>query len=182
MKSCPLCLDKGLIRVPLNYNRMYFYYGHPVAHLFPPDEIHSVSGEYCWTNGVQAYRGNRYMVGGRRWNEVVTPRWIPLSPLPSQAVVNHSPDGFEWGYDGSGPAQLALGILMDHTGDVPFAQRYYQLFKGAYVACWSDTWQVTVENLNIFRDEVVPQWEEDHREHAQDQALEKVKALEEVQS
>jgi hypothetical protein len=24
---------------------------------------------------------------------------------------NHSPTGFEWGYDGSGPAQLALAIL-----------------------------------------------------------------------
>ena len=27
-------------------------------------------------------------------------------------VVNHSPTGFEWGYLGSGPAQLALAILV----------------------------------------------------------------------
>jgi len=26
---------------------------------------------------------------------------------------NHSPDGFEWGYGGSGPAQLALAIYQD---------------------------------------------------------------------
>jgi len=32
----------------------------------------------------------------------------PLSPGPSQAVYNHSPTGFSWGYEGSGPAQLAL--------------------------------------------------------------------------
>lgn len=27
------------------------------------------------------------------------------------AVVDHSPDGFEWGYGGSGPSDLALNIL-----------------------------------------------------------------------
>lgn len=28
-------------------------------------------------------------------------------------LFNHSPTGFEWGYEGSGPAQLALAILAD---------------------------------------------------------------------
>lgn len=28
--------------------------------------------------------------------------------------VNHSPDGFEWGYNGSGPAQLAYAILRSY--------------------------------------------------------------------
>jgi len=28
-------------------------------------------------------------------------------------LYNHSPDGFEWSYAGSGPAQLALAILAD---------------------------------------------------------------------
>lgn len=32
-------------------------------------------------------------------------------PLPH--VVIHSPTGFEWGYGGSGPADLALSILAD---------------------------------------------------------------------
>ncbi len=33
-------------------------------------------------------------------------------PLPPRFDVrNHSPSGFEWGYGGSGPAQLALAIL-----------------------------------------------------------------------
>ena len=31
---------------------------------------------------------------------------------PSLKVFNHSPTGFAWGYNGSGPAQLALAILM----------------------------------------------------------------------
>lgn len=39
-----------------------------------------------------------------------------LDPKPSQAVRNHSPDGFNWGYGGSGPAQLALAIMLKLTG------------------------------------------------------------------
>lgn len=32
-------------------------------------------------------------------------------------VVYHSPDGFEWGYAGSGPSDLALSILADALGE-----------------------------------------------------------------
>lgn len=31
-------------------------------------------------------------------------------------IANHSPDGFEWGYGGSGPAQLALALCIDALG------------------------------------------------------------------
>lgn len=41
---------------------------------------------------------------------------------------NHSPDGFEWGYNGSGPAQLALALLADAIGD-DRALELYQRFK-----------------------------------------------------
>jgi len=35
-------------------------------------------------------------------------------PLPIRLdLFNHSPDGFNWGYAGSGPAQLALAVLAD---------------------------------------------------------------------
>lgn len=34
-------------------------------------------------------------------------------------LANHSPCGFEWGYSGSGPAQLALAILADHFKRYP---------------------------------------------------------------
>jgi hypothetical protein len=46
--------------------------------------------------------------------------WIDdmlVSPIRSQKVCNFSPDGFNWGYGGSGPAQLALGILLQATAD-----------------------------------------------------------------
>ena len=41
----------------------------------------------------------------------------PLPLEPSLEIADHSPDGFNWGYDGSGPAQLALGILYEVTGN-----------------------------------------------------------------
>lgn len=47
---------------------------------------------------------------------------------------SHSPTGFEWGYEGSGPAQLALAILAEATGDKDYTLAHYQAFKRAYVA------------------------------------------------
>jgi hypothetical protein len=38
-----------------------------------------------------------------------------LDPQESQKYRNHSPDGFNWGYAGSGPAQLALAIMLKAT-------------------------------------------------------------------
>lgn len=46
---------------------------------------------------------------------------------------NHSPTGFEWGYGGSGPAQLALAVLADCLGD-EYALDFYQDFKRDVVA------------------------------------------------
>lgn len=44
-------------------------------------------------------------------------------------VVRHSPTGLEWGYGGSGPADLALSI-MAHINEVPnLSSRLYQRFK-----------------------------------------------------
>lgn len=37
--------------------------------------------------------------------------WRPLDPRFD--LANHSPTGFEWGYGGSGPAQLALALASD---------------------------------------------------------------------
>ena len=55
---------------------------------------------------------------------------------PRFDLRNHSPTGFEWGYPGSGPAQLALAILADHLGNNEQALNFYQRFKWAVVAGW----------------------------------------------
>ena len=57
------------------------------------------------------------------------------SPLdPRLDLRSHSPAEFEWGYGGSGPAQLALAILADHCSDDEQALNFYQRFKWAVVA------------------------------------------------
>ncbi len=52
---------------------------------------------------------------------------------PRLDLVNHSPDGFGWGYGGSGPAQLALAIIADVYDDET-ALFYYQRFKAEHIA------------------------------------------------
>lgn len=64
--------------------------------------------------------------------------WInetEINPMRSQSVANHSPDGFNWGYGGSGPAQLALAILLELV-DENIAAASYQMFKREFVAAW----------------------------------------------
>lgn len=53
-------------------------------------------------------------------------------PLP-QRIVYHSPTGFEWGYGGSGPADLALNILTLLVSPKE-ANRMHQDFKSEYIA------------------------------------------------
>src|SRR3954454_7233102 len=58
---------------------------------------------------------------------------LPLHPERSQMVWNHSPDGFAWGYLGSGPAQLALAILLASGIDPHDAVRLHERFKVAFI-------------------------------------------------
>ena len=62
------------------------------------------------------------------------PDGVPEVNIP-HAIVHHSPTGFEWGYGGSGPADLALNILSAMIG--PEAAReggLYQKFKWDFIA------------------------------------------------
>jgi hypothetical protein len=63
---------------------------------------------------------------------LVTVNGRPLNPRLD--LWNHSPTGFEWGYGGSGPAQLALALLADHLEDGDVAVELHQEFKSAVVA------------------------------------------------
>ena len=75
-------------------------------------------------------------VDGRRLN----PRWDRW---------NHSPTGFEWGYCGSGPAQLALAILADHCQDDERALNFYQRYKWAVIAELPHReWILTTEDID----------------------------------
>lgn len=70
-----------------------------------------------------------------------------LTPTESQGIINHSPDGFNWGYGGSGPAQLALALLLHATGNRKLATRYYQDFKWEVIAHLPDAWEIAQEKI-----------------------------------
>ena len=48
-------------------------------------------------------------------------------------IRRHS-NGWNWGYGGSGPADLALNILLRATGDKRAAEQFYQDFKWEVIA------------------------------------------------
>lgn len=63
-----------------------------------------------------------------------------LLPL-ARDVVKHSQE-FNWGYGGSGPAQLAMAILVDSIGR-ELARECYQEFKADVIATiQSDRFQI----------------------------------------
>ncbi|MDE2907247.1 MAG: DUF6166 domain-containing protein, partial [Acidobacteriota bacterium] len=71
----------------------------------------------------------------------------PLDWQASLAVRNHSPTGPEWGYNGSGPAQLALAILLAVT-DRETAERHYQEFKNDVIARIGDAeWALPLRDV-----------------------------------
>ena len=68
------------------------------------------------------------------WYGVVRVNGMILSPERSLRVYSHSPDGFAWGYGGSGPAQLALALLLEAgLGDAE-AIELHQAFKWKFIA------------------------------------------------
>jgi hypothetical protein len=69
-----------------------------------------------------------------------------LNPYPSQLVYNHSPDGFCWGYTGSGPSQLALAICLELLPNET-ALRVYQDFKFDVVAKWKNDFEFELDIL-----------------------------------
>ncbi len=80
--------------------------------------------------GSGCYHGLRTAAGC----VVTRPDGTPLSLAPSLAVRRHSPTGFGWSYGGSGPAQLALALLLDVGVGAAVALDHYQALKAARTA------------------------------------------------
>lgn len=98
------------------------------------------------------YRGRRSPNGGGANVTIsygVDGEQVPLNPRLD--LRNHSPDGFQWGYTGSGPAQLALAILADALADGEKALDAYQVFKFAKIALiTSDEFVITDEEVRAW--------------------------------
>jgi len=58
------------------------------------------------------YHGNRTPAG----TAIIAHDWHTGSRDPLRHVIRHSPTGLEWGYGGSGPADLARSLLIDALG------------------------------------------------------------------
>ncbi|GAI86031.1 unnamed protein product [marine sediment metagenome] len=91
---------------------------------------------------MKIYKGRRLNPDeGTISNVVVT---VNSEPLKHRGY--HSPDGFNWGYGGSGPADLARSILWDYLEEEPPGV-LYQNFKDTFVATWKDEWEITSDKI-----------------------------------
>lgn len=68
------------------------------------------------------FKGHKTLLGSR----YVTYGEVELDPRLN--IFNHSRDGFDWGYMGSAPLQLAFAILCE-IADVDFAKQYKTEFS-----------------------------------------------------
>ena len=82
------------------------------------------------TAGYSGHRAGGHVVAVNKIADDGTPSPLP----PRHDLINHSPTGFEWGYGGSGPAQLALAILADHLKDEAWAILLHHDFKAQVIA------------------------------------------------
>jgi Family of unknown function (DUF6166) len=102
------------------------------------------------------YRFQRWRGDGARSVTRETPPTRALVPIdPRHDLANHSPDGFEWGYGGSGPAQAALAVLADfYEGKHDdLAMLRYQAFKAEVVAQHAeDYWSITGGEIQAWLD------------------------------
>lgn len=77
-------------------------------------------------------------------------------PLPRLRLTEarHSPTGFEWGYMGSGPAELARALLIATFpgDDAVRAPRVYQTFKTQIIGYLDkDAWTLTSAGVRAWR-------------------------------
>lgn len=89
---------------------------------------------------MKRYVGGRSLAGAQ-----VTVDGKPLDPRYD--LKRLSPTGFEWTYEGNGPAQLALALLADHTGNDSRALALYDRFMRAVVAELDNSWELTSADI-----------------------------------
>jgi len=109
--------------------------------------------------------------------EVITyQQGIKVRKRKLRHIPFHSPSGLSWGYEGSGPADLALAILVDYLTERPPAKgwldrkrfdhwtikskawRLHQPFKRDFVAAFNEEWELSDTQIEKWlNDETVKQ-------------------------
>lgn len=90
---------------------------------------------------MKIYEGGRGLDGA-----VVTVDGHKLDPRFD--VRAFSPAGFEWTYEGDGPRQLALAILIDHLGDTDKALALTERFMREVVADLDNAWSLASDEID----------------------------------
>ena len=99
---------------------------------------------------IRKYIGRRNYLGVPWWVAAIDHKGQHRTINPRHDLANHSPDGFSWGYSGSGPALLALALLAHHLDDDDDeALRLYQPFKAAVIAAMDQEsdWTLTPNDI-----------------------------------
>ena len=95
---------------------------------------------------------NEGVIKGDTRTRIVSINGRPLSPKPSQQLISHSPDGFNWGFCGSGPAQLALAILYKLTGNSQWSIDFHQQFKSEVIAGLTGSFTLQIQTIKQWID------------------------------
>ena len=90
---------------------------------------------------MKSYAGGRSLAGAE-----VTVDGKPLAPRYD--LKRLSPAGFEWTYEGAGPAQLALALLADHLGDDAKALALYEPFMQTVDADLDNSWELNSADID----------------------------------
>ncbi len=85
---------------------------------------------------MKRYAGSRTMDGIR-----VEVDGAPLDERLDLETFSNS--GFEWTYEGAGPAQLSLALLADHLDDDQRARAFCDAFMRDVVANLENNWEIT---------------------------------------
>lgn len=89
-------------------------------------------------------------IGGNEESRDVWVNGEMLDPHLSQKLHNHSPDGFAWGYGGSGASQLSLAILAAFL-PAQLALSYYMDFKQFSTIKWKGDFEDSIELRRIIQ-------------------------------
>ncbi|HVM79424.1 MAG TPA: DUF6166 domain-containing protein [Stellaceae bacterium] len=90
---------------------------------------------------MKVYEGGRSLDGS-----IVTVDGKPLAPRYDLRRLSKT--GFEWTFEGPGPAQLALALLADHLGDDHEALARYERFMREVVAHLDNAWRLTSADID----------------------------------
>jgi hypothetical protein len=90
---------------------------------------------------MKIYEGGRSLDGS-----TATVDGKPLPPRHD--LLRISKTGFEWGFDGPAPAQLALALLADHLCDGEAALRLHRGFMREVVAHLDNAWRLTGADID----------------------------------